>query len=222
MAFMLARARVMLTNEEMETEDMAEEDETNKISFIMGNGKLSSMYTFLAKELDCLEPKTPEDIYKSHLTETRSTLNQNIDSARQNLAATFVNAFVNAGFGSDKLLLEEGSKWIYKNKDHGMMSATASLGMVFQWNVDEGLPEVDKYLYSGESYVRGGALLGLGLAHSGVNNSDAAFALLSEYVENNPRELRIGAILGFVVTIDREFNANTLFFFQPGYCLCGH
>lgn len=27
-----------------------------------------------------------------------------LDSARQNLAATFVNAFVNAGFGQDKLV----------------------------------------------------------------------------------------------------------------------
>lgn len=45
----------------------------------------------------------------------------NIDSARANLAGTFVNAFVNAGFGNDKLLVEadEGNSWIYKNKDHG-------------------------------------------------------------------------------------------------------
>ena len=52
------------------------------------------------------------------------------DSARQNLASSFVNGFINCGFGSDKLLLPEdaGNKWIYKNKEHGMMSATASLG----------------------------------------------------------------------------------------------
>lgn len=45
----------------------------------------------------------------------------NIDSARANLAGTFVNAFVNAGFGNDKLMVkaEEGNSWIYKNKDHG-------------------------------------------------------------------------------------------------------
>lgn len=38
-----------------------------------------------------------------------------------NVAGTFVNA----GFGNDKLMVEaeEGSSWIYKNKDHGMMSA---------------------------------------------------------------------------------------------------
>lgn len=45
-----------------------------------------------------------------------------VDSARGNLAGTFVNAFVNAGFGNDKLMVEaeEGASWIYKNKDHGM------------------------------------------------------------------------------------------------------
>lgn len=43
----------------------------------------------------------------------------NLDSARQNLASSFVNGFVNAAFGADKLLMEDGNKWLYKNKDHG-------------------------------------------------------------------------------------------------------
>lgn len=51
-------------------------------------------------------------------------------SSQKNLASTFVNAFVNAGFGNDKLMMVENNEWIYKNKDHGMMSATASLGMI--------------------------------------------------------------------------------------------
>lgn len=44
-----------------------------------------------------------------------------IESARANLAGSFVNAFVNAGFGNDKLMVDapEGESWIYKNKDHG-------------------------------------------------------------------------------------------------------
>ena len=44
----------------------------------------------------------------------------NVDSARENLAGTFVNVFVNAGFGNDKLMVEaeERNSWIYKNKDH--------------------------------------------------------------------------------------------------------
>jgi len=49
------------------------------------------------------------------LTSTSS----NVDSARMNLASSYVNGFVNAAFGQDKLLTGEGNKWIYKNKEHG-------------------------------------------------------------------------------------------------------
>lgn len=42
--------------------------------------------------------------------------NAAVDSAKQNLASTFVNAFVNAGFGKDPLMTPEGSDWMYKNK----------------------------------------------------------------------------------------------------------
>ena len=42
----------------------------------------------------------------------------NVDSARQNLASTFVNGFVNTAFGKDKLVTD-GTKWLYKNKEHG-------------------------------------------------------------------------------------------------------
>lgn len=53
--------------------------------------------------------QTPEDIYKSHLAESggvsrrRDGGAQQVDSARANLASTFVNAFVNAGYGQDKV-----------------------------------------------------------------------------------------------------------------------
>lgn len=44
---------------------------------------------------------------------------QPVDSARANLASSFVNGFVNCSFGVDKLLTEEGNKWLYKNKSFG-------------------------------------------------------------------------------------------------------
>lgn len=47
-----------------------------------------------------------------------------VDSARMNLASSFVNGFVNAAFGQDKLLTDDGNKWLYKNKDHGMRKHT--------------------------------------------------------------------------------------------------
>lgn len=52
-------------------------------------------------------------VYKSHLVEGRAPAGPAVDSARANLAATFVNAFVNAGFGADKLLTPEAVRpWL--------------------------------------------------------------------------------------------------------------
>uniref|UniRef100_A0A2I2YGY7 26S proteasome non-ATPase regulatory subunit 2 n=1 Tax=Gorilla gorilla gorilla TaxID=9595 RepID=A0A2I2YGY7_GORGO len=63
-----------------------------------------------------------------------------VDSACMNLASSFVNGFVNAAF----LLTDDGNKWLYKNKDHGMLSAAASVGMLLLWDVDGGLIQIDK------------------------------------------------------------------------------
>ena len=49
--------------------------------------------------------------------------------------------------------------WIFKNKDQGKTAATASLGMVTLWDVEGGLPQIDKFLYSKDNYVVAGPLL---------------------------------------------------------------
>lgn len=51
-----------------------------------------------------------------------------VDSARMNLASSFVNGFVNAAFGQDKLLTDDGNKWLYKNKDHGKSTHAVLIG----------------------------------------------------------------------------------------------
>lgn len=53
-----------------------------------------------------------------------------------------------------------GGSWLYKNKDHGMLSAVASLGAILLWNIDEGLTHLDKYQYSSDAHIKAGALLG--------------------------------------------------------------
>uniref|UniRef100_A0A7S4BU81 26S proteasome non-ATPase regulatory subunit 2 homolog n=1 Tax=Chrysotila carterae TaxID=13221 RepID=A0A7S4BU81_CHRCT len=164
---------------------------------IMDGAHLTEHYLELARDLDVLEPKAPEDVYKSHL-ERRGSSSSHVDSARQNLAATFVNAFLNVGFGTDKLMLDENSKWLYKNKEHGMMSAAASLGAILCWDVDGGLTQIDKYLYSTDNHIKAGALLSVGVLNCGVRNEcDPALALLSEYVEQkHPNNIKMGALLG--------------------------
>ncbi|OZJ06256.1 hypothetical protein BZG36_00827 [Bifiguratus adelaidae] len=192
LAFLLARNQIHI---EVEDDD--------ELKDCLNNTKLSEHFISLARELDILEPRTPEDIYKTHLENTRAGYSTNVDSARQNLASTFVNAFVNAGFGKDKLMntedpMEEGN-WIYKNKDHGMMSATASLGMILLWDIDMGLSQIDKYMESGEDNIKAGAFLAIGLLGAGVRSEfDPAWSLLSEEVtkESNSVQLRQAAILG--------------------------
>lgn len=79
----------------------------------------------------------------------------------------------------------------------GMMSATATLGMILLWDVDGGLTQIDKYLYSNEDWIKAGALLACGIVNSGVRNEcDPALALLSDYTSHQTNVIRIGSIVG--------------------------
>lgn len=198
MCILLGRHRV---NYEVDESDI-EDDEVEKLNELIGNENLSEQFLKLAQDLDVMDPKTPEDIYKSHLAETggfsrrRDLGGAQVDSARANLASTFVNAFVNAGFGEDKLMTPD-NEWLYKNKDHGMMSAAASLGSLLLWNVEEGLTQIDKFLYSSEDYVKAGAALAVGILSSGVrNDADPALAILSEHVEGESHIMKCAACTG--------------------------
>ncbi|PWN50604.1 26S proteasome regulatory complex, non-ATPase subcomplex, Rpn1 subunit [Violaceomyces palustris] len=195
LAFMLGRQQVPIEWLQDEDEPITDFELLDCIY----NTHLSSHFIQFGKELSVYEPKSLEDIYKSHLENTRTSVSTTVDSARGNLASTFVNAFVNAGFGNDKLMVgaEEGSSWIYKNKDHGMLSAAASLGMSLLWDTEMGLSHIDKYTYSSDENIKAGALMAYGILHSGVRTEmDAALALLTEHVESDSLPLKISAIVG--------------------------
>lgn len=98
LALLLCRQRV----------DVDFEDE--KLQRLASGSKTSPFFRLLAKELDVLEPKEPEDVFKRHLEDPhgRRARLAGLESAQQNLASSFVNAFVNCGFGTDKLMTVEG------------------------------------------------------------------------------------------------------------------
>ncbi|KAK0552854.1 proteasome regulatory particle base subunit [Tilletia horrida] len=196
LAFMLARQQIPI--EWLQDDEHPIEDQ--ELVDAVSNTHLSSRFLYFGKELSVSEPKSLEDIYKTHLENTRSgTTGAGVDSARGNLASTFVNAFVNAGFGNDKLMVgaEEGQSWIYKNKGEGMLSAAASLGMSLLWDVDTGLGHIDKYTYSADENIKAGALLAYGILHCGVRSEvDTAIALLSEPLEGDSLSSKISAIVG--------------------------
>jgi len=154
---------------------------------IISNEKLSEHFKSLARDLDVLEPKHPEAIFKSHLEERKNNVAQHIDSAKQNLATTYVNAFVNAAFGKDLLMTAQDQKenWIFKNKEGGMQAAAASLGMILLWDIDEGLSQIDKYMESSDDWVVAGSYLAIGIVNSGIRNEmDPVFAILLEKLES--------------------------------------
>ncbi|KAL6768177.1 RPN1 [Auxenochlorella protothecoides x Auxenochlorella symbiontica] len=168
------------------------------------NSRLPELYAALGRDLDVMEPKLPEDVYKMHLVEGRVPTGPAVDSARANLSATFVNGLVNAGFGKDKLVTpgveDDAVHWVFKNKDHGKLSAAASLGLVMLWDLEGGLPAIDRFLYSNDPHVVAGALLGIGVLSCGVADEvDPALAILSEYVGGAEAWPRIGAALGLGV-----------------------
>ncbi|KAE8227527.1 hypothetical protein CF319_g30 [Tilletia indica] len=196
LAFMLARQQIPI--EWLQDDEHPIEDQ--ELIDAISNTNLSARFLDFGKELSVSEPKSLEDIYKTHLEHTRSgATGAGVDSARGNLASTFVNAFVNAGFGNDKLMVgaEEGQSWIYKNKGEGMLSAAASLGMSLLWDVDTGLGHIDKYTYSENENIKAGALLAYGILHSSVRSEvDTAVALLSEPLESDSQMSKVSAIVG--------------------------
>ncbi|OWP06475.1 hypothetical protein B2J93_9248 [Marssonina coronariae] len=194
MAFLIAKQQIIL---DLPTET----EEQREIVECLNSTKMPEHFKALAKELNILDPKTTEDIYKSHLESNRVAGLTNLDSARHNLAAAFVNAFVNAGFGNDKMMMveEEKSAWVWKTKEEGMMSTVASLGTLLLWDVEGGLDKIDKYTYADEDQILAGAMLAIGIMNSGVRmDSDPALALLSDEDRLNHKSpaVRVASIMG--------------------------
>ena len=192
LAFILGRQRICLDLEGDDAEDPELQD-------CLNNTKLPEHFKSLAKELNVLDPKVPEDLYKSHLESSRTAGLTNTDSARHNLASAFVNAFVNAGFGQDKLMLVDGGvrqSWTWKVKEEGKMSTAASAGMLMLWDVEMGLDKIDAYTYVPENEVKAGASLAMGIMNSGVRvDSDPTAALLGDF-EDKPVSVKVASILG--------------------------
>lgn len=194
MAILTARQNIWLDIPESEEDDQ-------ELAECINNTRLHEYFKTLGKELNNLDPTTPDDIYKTHLESSRTAGLTNTDSARHNLASAFVNAFVNAGFGNDKLMMSQGEKtsWVWKTKDEGQISTAASLGMLMQWDVEMGLDKIDPYTYVNEDNIKAGAMLATGIINSGVRlDSDPALALLGDEsnLGNKNVHIRLASIMG--------------------------
>ena len=195
MALLAARQQIWL-------EPALEAETDQDLVACLNNAKLPEYFQTLAKELNILEPKMPEDIYKSHLESTRTAGLTNVDSARHNLASAFVNAFTNAGFGNDKMMMAEGEKtsWVWKTKDDGMMATAASMGMLVQWDpLGKGLEKINAFLDVDDVQIKAGGYLAVGVMNSGIrDDTDSTLSLLGvdESLGAKNVQIRVASIMG--------------------------
>eukprot|EP00924_Labyrinthula_sp_SR-Ha-C_P009978 snap_masked-scaffold_21-processed-gene-5.64-mRNA-1 protein AED:0.03 eAED:0.06 QI:0/-1/0/1/-1/1/1/0/1001 len=160
-----------------EDEDSEEADTINSCIF---NDQWSQHFSTLAKNLNMEPAKSPEDVYKEDVYGDLSPgSSEKPQSASRNLAATYVNAFVNCAFKTDKLLGEENKKnevlWPFLNKGFGQTAAVASTGLVNLWSTD--IDTVNEWIEydlskdpeNGKKIVAGG-LLALGVEFTGVKD----------------------------------------------------
>ncbi|KAH7849486.1 hypothetical protein Vadar_018571 [Vaccinium darrowii] len=195
LCYIIARQGVTFVLDEKMTEN---DDDRKALQFLINNGHLSEWYRTLTLARD-VDGKSSEDIYEAELLPHRGKAGASLESSLQTLAATFANAFGNAGCGKDNLMTvpsEASGSWVFKNYEHRKASAAASLGMILMWDVDSGLAQLDKYLHSDDNHAIAGALLGVGVLTCSVKLDPHPASLLVDYVKNEDSSIRIAAILG--------------------------
>lgn len=117
-------------------DDMVEDDEDRELSqAIINNVKLSEGYLTLARDIEAMEPKCPEDVYKAHLLDGRAIAGANVDSVRHwllHLSMLFLMQVLARLMTDPADCSSDGSSrnWLFKNKEHVKISVVASLALV--------------------------------------------------------------------------------------------
>ena len=180
-----------------------EEDTSQKINNdtleIMRNYKQSDYFKILAKTLELLEPKHPEDVFKSHLEDKKVQNSKKIESSKINMAYSIASAFINAGFGTEVLLSKKDSDWIYKNKEQGIQCLLSGIGLINIWDYLEGPNKVYELAGKKETdiYKRTGRNIGLGVCLCGIHDeNDVAVAVLLDELSDKNLDVKISAVFG--------------------------
>eukprot|EP00835_Amoeboradix_gromovi_P001352 NODE_60_length_25605_cov_0.732377.p1 type:complete len:787 gc:universal NODE_60_length_25605_cov_0.732377:21144-23504(+) len=155
---------------------------------ILSNTNLSKYYIEFATNLDLLQIKTPEDVYKQHL-ESRTT---STDSNKHLTSSAIVNGLINIGYKSNL----PNDDHIHKCTDFAKLCSIASIGSLYQWDID-GLNQIDKYMYNENEFISSGAYLAIGLTCIHIkHDSDPCLALLQDALTNPSLLTRSTAIMG--------------------------
>jgi 26S proteasome regulatory subunit N1 len=166
---------------------------------ILRNYKQNDYYKFLAKSLELMEPKHPEDVFKSHLEDKKGNKNKKIESSKTNMAYSIASAFINAGFGTEVLLSKKDSDWIFKNKEQGIQCLIGGIGLINIWDYLEGPNKVYELAGKKETdiFKRSGRNIGLGICLCGVHDeNEVAIAVLLEELKDKNLDIKISAVFG--------------------------
>jgi len=145
--------------------------------------------------------------------------------------------------GTDALMLKEyqDQHWLYRVKEAGMITATASLGLIHLWDVDCGLANISEYLDLSDGFSKQGALIGIGMMNLGIRDEiDPAKAILEENINSKEFCSRLGGIIGlgfayagscredfletlvpFVVDVDHSLDQSVFAALSLGLIFCG-
>lgn len=175
------------------------------------NEKLSDFYIKFAKELEVVEAKSPDQVYKASLEIKVNLLNNNLSEiAIQNLANTYVNAFVNCGAKQDVYMLNHAGaqnddqklylqqkKHLDCLKDDHKIAGIASIGLVDLWDQSQGLNDIESYMELEDGFFMMGAMIAVGLCNTGVQTeADPAKAILLSDLATKGPFTKKGSIIG--------------------------
>lgn len=94
------------------------------------------------------------------------------------------------------MLQDSKDAWIWKLKDHGMIAASASIGLLDMWDMDQGSADIATYLDT-QGHSKCGASIAIGLFNSGIiSEADPAKGMLTEALEAKDPIEKVGAIIG--------------------------
>ena len=193
LAFILSSEGIFL-----DEEDTSQKMDNDTLE-IMRNYKQSDYFRILAKTLELLEPKHPEDVFKSHLEDKKVQNSKKIESSKINMAYSIASAFINAGFGTEVLLSKKDSDWIYKNKEQGIQCLLSGIGLINIWDYLEGPNKVYELAGKKETdiYKRTGRNIGLGVCLCGIHDeNDVAVAVLLDELSDKNLDVKISAVFG--------------------------
>ena len=161
----------------------------------------------VTKQLDFTAPKGPADFVKPPRANPRHRSLSLLLSQQEGKSAvgdSLLSGFVNAAFGSDKLLLEgkDGTKeqsWIQKQENSAKITAVGSIGLLNLWDAANCRGNIEKYLHSTDTHLQSGALIACGLANCTTKSeaTDQPLQLLKSQLEGTfSGEVQLGAIFG--------------------------